>query len=827
MSESNNRLAACLRFALSGGVVLYGAIGACAFAQTTPVETASDSQPNAKASPVPKVADAKSLGNVTVTAQSRTQEVQDVPIAMQIVTSKQINAIEATDLSKMNGYIPGLYINAEQPTQPEYSLRGIAVTDVGIGTDSPIGIYEDGVYTGKTGGALLVFNDVQRVEVLKGPQGTLLGRNSAGGAISVVTNEPTDTFGGQIRERLGNDGLHYTDGFLNLPISKDVAGRITFVDNQSNGWLRDAATGQHYEKNDDWGIRGQLRWNVPDGTEVRLVYEHEKLNQPARPAIGIVPIPASPALPTFPPDPNTYLDPRKAPLYNDVVGGALEKRSFDGTSLFVNHDFAFGSLSSITAYRHFSTFNREDGDGTNQPELYVDDINIEKNTSWEQELKLFGQTSVADWVAGVSYYHDNASQASPLDFTTTSIDTLIKHVSPVAGSPDGSLYGFLSQVLPAFGIPANFLGDPWQETMYNKGTSTARAAYGDVIWHLTDTLNLTTGVRFTRDQKDFSWYNPTRTATALDATLNEPAVAAFLNAVGVPLSTFQQNLEFNSPAATQAPLRVSNSWTDTSPRVLLDYKISPDIMVYGSVSKGYEAGGYNGQLPASHYEPETVWNYETGIKAYFPTSRLLLDASLYHYRYDNLQSLTLEANGNGALPLYVVTTSNQVATGLDAEVHWQATDALQLNFTSAYIDSTYQHYIAPDGTNISNQPTGEPLWTVAGGFDYTWHDIYGGNVVATVQDAYRGKTRCNSDSVAQAQCLVTPAFKLGTAQNRTDVRVAWSAPKQPWAFAAFATNIFDKRYVSQINNITATTLGTPFASITPPRMFGVEASYSF
>ncbi|MGH8160250.1 MAG: TonB-dependent receptor [Rhodanobacter sp.] len=644
---------------------------------------------------------ATTLGNVTVTAQSRTQEVQDVPIAMQIVTNKQIDAVAATDLSKMNGYIPGLYINAEQPTQPACTLRGISVSDFGIGTDSPIGIYEDGVYTGKTGGALLTFNDVQRIEVLKGPQGTLFGRNSAAGAISVVTNEPTDTLSGELRTRLGNYGMHYVDGFLNVPLNHDMAARISFVDNQSDGWLRDAATGQHYEKNDDWGMRSQFRWNAPGDNTVRVTWEHEKLNQPARPAIGLVPLPASPGVPAFPPNPNTYLDPRTAPLYNDVIGGSLEKRTFDSFTMFVDHSLSFGDLESTTAYRHFSTFNNEDGDGTNRQNLYLADINIEKNTSWEQELKLSGQTDLADWVSGLSYYHDNASQASPLDFNTASIDTLIKNVSPIPGSPNGSLYGFLTQTLNSVGIPANLVGDPWQETMYNQGTSKAYAAFGDVIWHLTSQLDLTTGIRFTRDEKQFSWYNPPRIATQLDAALDSPAVLGFLNAVGVPLSTFRTNLEFNTPASTNAPLVVSNGWTDTSPRAVLSYKPTPNVMVYGSVTKGYEAGGYNIQLPDSHYEPEIVWNYETGIKAYFPTAKILLDASIYHYRYTNLQSLTFDASGNGALPLYVVTTSDQQATGMDLEMHWQATDALQLTLTTAYIDSNYQKYVAPDGTVLS------------------------------------------------------------------------------------------------------------------------------
>src|SRR6516225_1178254 len=149
---------------------------------------------------------------VTVSAQRRTQVAQDVPIPMQVVTPQLIESLAATDLATMSGYIPGLQVSAEQPTQPGYTLRGISVSDFGIGTDSPIGIYEDGVYAGKTGGALLMFNDVQRIEVLKGPQGTLFGRNSAAGAISVVSNEPVDHWSAAATARFGNYGAQYYDG---------------------------------------------------------------------------------------------------------------------------------------------------------------------------------------------------------------------------------------------------------------------------------------------------------------------------------------------------------------------------------------------------------------------------------------------------------------------------------------------------------------------------------------------------------------------------------------------------------------------------------------
>jgi len=184
------------------------------------------------------------IETVTVTAQRRTQVAQDVPIAVQVVTPQLIESLAATNLAQMSGYVPGLQVSGEQPTQPGYTLRGISVSDFGIGTDSPIGIYEDGVYAGKTGGALMMFNDVQRVEVLKGPQGTLFGRNSAAGAISVVSNAPVDYWSAAATARFGNYGAEYYEAMVNAPLGQDLAARVSFVDNRSDGWLRDSATGE-------------------------------------------------------------------------------------------------------------------------------------------------------------------------------------------------------------------------------------------------------------------------------------------------------------------------------------------------------------------------------------------------------------------------------------------------------------------------------------------------------------------------------------------------------------------------------------------------------
>ncbi|HEY1312744.1 MAG TPA: TonB-dependent receptor [Steroidobacteraceae bacterium] len=759
------------------------------------------------------------LATITITAQRRTEASQDVPIALQVVTSQQIEKLAATDLATMNGYVPGLDVSGEQPTQPGFTLRGISVSDFGIGTDSPIGLYEDGVYTGKTGGALLLFNDVQRVEVLKGPQGTLFGRNSAAGAISVITNEPTDTWAGDAKARFGNFGEKYYEAMLNAPLGPDLAARVTFVDNHSDGWLQDSATGARYDRNGDWGTRAQLLWRAPGDTRVRLIWEHEDLDQPARPAIGIATLPPSPGLPPFPSTPNTWISPFNAPVLNDVIDGR-ETRKFDGLTLRIEHPFAFADFTSISAYRYFTTFNREEQDGTNRLYLYFDDVNIEQNKSFSQELTLAGKTSVADWVAGASYYYDDAHQTSQLNLFTNSIDTLLNNT----GLVPGGVYGPISAAAAQFGIPVTLLGDPWQENMINHGYSRAGALFGDVIWHLAERWNLTTGVRFTHDEKDFSWYNPLRTATQLDAGLAE------LTSLGFPLPPFpfQQNLEFTTPISTAAPLRLKNSWNDTSPRFVLDYKPLADVMLYASVARGYEAGGYNALEPGAKYDPETVRNYELGVKSELFEHRLLLNSSVYYYLYSNLQSLNLVSNGNGSLPAYEVTVSDQHAKGVDFEARWQATTALHLNFLAAYIDDTYKDYIAPDGTNLAGQATGEPLWSLAAGFDYLWHDVASGDLDLTLQDAYRGAGRCNSDSAAQGSCLTIPTFRIGLAQNRTDARLGWSSHgRVPVTVALYVNNLFDKQYATGVQTISATTLGTPFTNITAPRFWGVEIGAHF
>jgi iron complex outermembrane receptor protein len=407
--------------------------------------------------------------------------------------------------------------------------------------------------------------------------------------------------------------------------------------------------------------------------------------------------------------------------------------------------------------------------------------------------------------------------------------------NPAAGNLP--LYSLLNEAAAGIGIPVNLFGDSWQENMNNVMTSNSYAFYGDAIWHLTSKLNLTTGVRFTHDSKDFSWYNPARTAPGLDASLATLNAANFFpTLVGAGILTPAQsalaqyaltsNIEYTNPLSGTAPYSQSHSWTDTSPRVVLDYKFTPNMMVYASVTKGYQSGGFNAQDTGATYQPETVRNYEIGMKDYFPDQHLALNASVFFYKYDNFQQVTLVAN-NSPIPTYEITTSNQQAQGVDVDAHWKATSNLQLYAVGEYIDQDYDGtYYAPDGTNLSNQPVGTPLWNIAGGFDYIQRNVWGGSVDYGMAQSFIASTRCNADAEAQGTCLYTQNISFGNATQRTNGRIGWDSGDHRWGVALYSTNLFNKRYVTGIDNTSTSVLGTPAAQISAPRVIGLMAHFS-
>ena len=803
-----------------GGAIAAALAGNCIAAFAPQVASAEE---GAKAATV--------LEEVVVTAQQREQSLQDVPIALQVVNNDLLNDVAAEDMGDLNGFVPGLVVSSDSPTQPRYAIRGIQTGDFGVGTDPAVGVYVDGVYAARSGASLLAFNDIERIEVLKGPQGTLFGRNSAAGAVSIVTRKPADEFDAFLRLRVGDYDKQRVEGMVNVPLGDTVALRVNGLWNKSDGWVKDAATGKNLWPEDNWSTRAALRWDITGETQATLTWDHDEIDQLARPAIGIVPLDPNDEYyrPPVPTEPATYLDPLKAKVYNDVVGNE-ESRKLDGVNLFLDHSFGWADFRSTTAWRTFQTMNREDEDGTNRTVLYFDTANVEDNDSWYQEFKFSGKTDSLDWVGGLSYNYENAQQASDTHAYTDSVDTALINLAAqglIPPVPPGGPFGYTTALLQEGGVPVTLLGLPWREVMNNAGTFKATALFGDVIWHATDRTNVTVGLRYTHDAKEFSWLNGPRQAPELDATI------AYLVANDVPINPadYQFDLVFAFPPIDGQTIegqkvKASDSWDDLSPRFVIDYKVTPDVMVFGSLAKGYKAGGFNSVQPLAKFDNEDVWNVEGGVKSLFADRGLIMNASLYYYVYKDKQAITL-VQGDGGVSQYVVDTSDQEAYGLDVDARWQPVDALTLTANLALIDATYRKYVSPAGTNLSGEPTGEPFASLAVGASYVWTLDTLGKVDLSAMYAYRGESRCNSDSKLQGSCQVSPNFSVGEPTNRTDVRLAWSSESSRWGVAAYVTNVFDDQYVTGVNNLTRDTFGTPFASISEPRMWGVDFQVGF
>jgi iron complex outermembrane receptor protein len=816
MKVTQRNLVVGLRRALFGGCVVLGT-GGTAWAQSTPQGEQ----------------DATNLDAIVVTAQSRQQELQDVPIALQVVDQQLLDDVAADNLGDIDAFVPGLVVDAAQPTQPSFRLRGVETSDFGIGTDPAVGVFVDGVYGGRGGGVLLPFVDVERIEVLKGPQGTLFGRNTAAGAISLVTRRPQDELEARLRLRLGNYGKQYADAMWNLPTGDNSALRFNALFNHSDGWFQDGATGKDLGGENVWATRAAWQVGLGENTTALVSWDHESLDQNGRVTTGIVPLPAYPQRPPVPVDPDDYLDPRDIPTYSDATNA--EWRTFDGVTLIVDHALTWGHLTSTTSWRQYDALNQTEEDGTNRADLYIDSVNTESNETFYQEFKFAGSNARLDWVAGASFFKEDADQTSEVNTNTAAVDNIVRNLG-IAPTPDGSLFGFTSFLAQSAGIPISLVGDRWNERFTNTLSTTAYAAFGDVIWRATDKLNLTFGLRYTRDEKNFTWLNTPRNAPELEAKLDLLESLGFFDALaqmGIPITrellTF--DMAFIDPPAMVNKgvlVRDKRSWSDFSPRFVVDYHFNDKAMVFGSLAKGYKAGGFNALQIGPAFENEDVWNAEVGIKQSF--GRFSYNASLFHYRYDNRQSIRLidpDPNNPVDIPRFVFDTGDLEATGIDFDMRWKVTDAFTLDAQAEWIDSKYKDYVTPEGVDLDGEPTGEPRFTASVGAAYKMSLGDSGDLRLSARHAYRGRTRCNAGSDLQGDCGVNALLDIGEPRERTDVRVGWTSPQGTWSWAVYGNNIFDNQYVKGLNTYGRGPLGVVGATISEPRTYGMEVAVKF
>jgi iron complex outermembrane receptor protein len=796
------------------------------------------------------------LEEVIVTAQKQEQGLQDVPIAVQTFSAEQINDLTAQDLGDLGVFMPNVQ-TSRAPNQPSYRIRGIGTSDFGVGADPAVGVYLDGIYIGRTGGSKSAFNDLARVEVLNGPQGTLFGRNAAAGAIQYVTNKPVDNQEGWAKVTVGDYERFQVEGVYNLPLTDNLYWRTAALYNERDGFIDNTATGEDLLEQQNWAITSSLRWMPRDDLDVIFRIEYDEVDQDSRPATSAA------------------FGPRQGQDFDKThTRPALdETRDLWGASVHLTWDFSWATLTSISSYREYDTENPENKDGWIDPQFQFDDYNAEDNEQWSQELRLHGDLMDRfSWTAGFNYHRETAEQRSGINVAPVAVDKLVTELEvglPYELVPPG--FGFDAAWLVAFpdldriyasGAEA-LTADTYPEFIDVRGEYESWAVFGDLTWRVTDSLSVIAGVRYTEDDKEFNRfveYNDFGMWFAFRETLRD------------------ENGNYDPDNGSLGLVSQRASWDDTTPRLVVEWSPLDDIMIYASWAEGYKAGGFN-SVGDRHddppFDPEEVENYEIGIKSTWLDNTLRINAAYYDYDYTNLQALSFidaaclpDSNvGN-----YQFETSDVEGDGFELSVNWAPLQGLELWGNVGTLDAEYadrQRRQAVDGQCEIVDESGEkfgasPEFSYSVGVNYALLLGNGGEVRASLswaweegaqdrqgcgyqQDLGDGRSAIYSLSTVDGELIVSrnsviapideaPIERCADGEDTEQLngRVAYLSPTGNWEVGLWVTNWTD--FVpsegdpgglggdlrSQYSD------GSPaWDRRAPPRMWGGDLRYNF
>ncbi len=546
------------------------------------------------------------LEEVVITAQKRQQSLQDVPLSVSAFTGDMLKEGRMADIRGIVDFTPGFSGKTEDGFTDALAMRGIATNDFGIGGDPSVAMFVDGIWSGRTGGVMTAMYDVERAEVVKGPQGTLFGRNSIAGAVSVITNKPDSVFGASAELTLADYDHVEADAMVNIPLNDQWALRVAGYVLDNKGFLENLQGGDDLGFHEVSAGRVSLR-RSSEAFDATLIAAYEDRKQ----------------------DPSVYWVPA-AGLDDEEVDIDLGDDGIDESDIFearallewkLAGDY---SLTSLTGYKKFNFHYLEDYDGG--PERVNDYRQVNDVEYWSQELRL---NSPAEgritWFAGVSVYEETIDGL--FDFIYDE-DALCRAVSisdapdfdgPAAGCDDPNFETYWEDDID----PADMLTGKTERTLVDV-KSRGWAVYGDFTWAVSDRVELTAGARYTYDKKEI-----------------ESRVFDSGGALGN---------NFNFEFFTNGVVRNSADWDDFTPRLALSFDVNDDVTLYGTASRGYKSGGFatfgydlqgqdvndDGSAPAGttplEFDPEQVDSFEVGMKSRLAGNTLQLNAALFRLR---------------------------------------------------------------------------------------------------------------------------------------------------------------------------------------------------
>ena len=598
---------------------------------------------------------------IIVTARKQAESLQSVPIAISVLSADDISASRLFDVSKLGDQVPGLFVGGSQQRGSPV-MRGIVTRTPEVGADGSVGQYIDEVYQPRITGQLTALFDLDRIEVLKGPQGTLYGRNTIGGVINYVTRKPGDTFDAYATVGAGNRNAYELRAGVSGPIAESLSAGLSIMARDSDGNI-DVVDGAGQDiGNDgskDFGVRGAVRWTPNDRLEVNAsVYNLELRGASLDMASGY---PAGP-LASFFPQTAPYTDDNAHYRITRGTAGHLDRTISEAA---VRADYTLTdslTLTSLTSYQDY------DLDLVNDLDYSVDAVEMFRTTeaseTFSQELRLAGGGDVFNWTVGANYFHDDHSHAEIDDLT-------------------GSV------LLPFLG------GAPFPSVDFNVKT-TSYALFGQGNFALTDKLTLTAGVRYSADERDYR-----------KVSANQLAADNYDSA---DPSTFPGITWDTKPY-----------WDNTSYLLSLDYQLTPDVLLYVSNSTGYRSGGIQGRTTlvdeaANNYGPEHLKQYEIGAKTTWLNGRVRLNIAAYDIDYEDAQITQETGSGIFAIISNAASSSSQ---GVEVEANARLTDNLSTHIAYAHNDSHFTSYtfqgFSYEGVPFESAPPN--TWLVALDYD--------------------------------------------------------------------------------------------------------------
>jgi len=667
--------------------------------------------------------DSAGVSDIVVTAQRREQSLQSVPISVSAFGASEIAAKGLNDVSRLEGLVPG-FTFGRSGTDARPAIRGVRTENVGINADTTIGFFVDGIYQSRSSQGTLGFVDLERVEVQRGPQGTLYGRNTFGGNISIVSAQPsTDKIAAGADVTVGQNAQFRTTGFFNLPLGETVAVRFAGGYEKSNGFVKNVnPAGGNLFDNDDTYLRAAISFKPDSNFTATFKFDYSARGGIGGSAFGYklvgsyFDVASNQQLFNATPvilntrggnrdgiiDPPLTID-AGVPLYaagnpyliDNDYRGALSLKNY-GLAANIAYDFGPVTLKSITGYNDFQTTRTQDTDFSGNQ--IGADYQFSAAKTFSQELQLLSSGSGPfEYVVGGYYFKDKLRDV----FINQQFPQIVRNVTPNINRPAAG--GFYSQ---------------------NRGATESIAAYAQGSYAVTDQFKITGGIRWTRDRKEYKFANanailplvggvPDATAITL---ATGPIPDSSFGVQGAPTNCTYATIPLPQPGfqclASDTTRFVGATFpTATFERVTwrigADYQVTPTNLLYASVSTGFNSGGFNGSQAAlalgrGTFTPQTVTAYEIGSKNRFFDNTLQLNVAAFYNKYSNLQEQRQIPTGNTTLSI-IENSGKARSYGAELEAIWRPTKALTFNGSFAYLNARYTKYdqvAAPFGTSI-------------------------------------------------------------------------------------------------------------------------------